>query len=154
LPMLLIRFLFRSPDRRMLETVAATAEWVRHVTLIRMSVYRDVLRQWRYRERFGRLTRAATRLLPGWMVYRFLIRGRAAAELGAAARRNVQIYGERTRSVTGLSRAYQFADLLSVCLRHPGTFPNEYYAFGLYDPRHRHLAAAVVNAYQVDFVVS
>ena len=150
----LARFLFGGDSVRVLETVDPSPQWIRRLTLVRMVAYRNVLRGWASRQRFARSVRALDRWMPRWVAYRGVIRPVCAAKLAAMARRNVLKFGNRVRARDGLSLTYQFADVLTVCLQHEGTFPSEYYAFEFHDPRYRRLAAEITSPYQVEMLAT
>jgi Sugar-transfer associated ATP-grasp len=151
----LIGFLFGGPRFREVATIHPTVVWVRRVALIRLLVFRRQRgASLFYRTRVARLINRISRVCPESVVYRLVILPFCMMQLVAMSRRHVARFGPALRAQSGLSMADQLADVLSVCLRHPGTLPSEYYVFRLNLESRRRLAPEITNAYQVEEVAS
>lgn len=150
----LMAFLFGGMTLHQVETVTPTPEWVRQVTLLRMLVFRERSgASWAYRHKFSRWLHHLHKVVPRAVVYRLIVLPVCAWELITLTRRSVAKFGDSKRTRSGLSRSYQFADVLATCFRTPGVIPVEYYVYGL-DRSAGHLAREITNPCEVEIVAT
>jgi hypothetical protein len=150
-----VRFVAAGPSCRDIEQAAPDAARLRLFMLLRMTVYRQRDGyKWPYRYRRSQALRRLRRLLPDWLWYRALVLPLCLNEVARLTWRNVRKFGAQTAAQTGLSPSVQFAQVLALCTANPGTFPTEYYVFGMHERGTANQAGSIANGYDVEAAIA
>jgi hypothetical protein len=155
LSLALLRFLSLTPSCRDIETVSRSQTRLRLFTILRMTVFRRRDgSKWPYRHRRSAALRRIRRVLPRVVWYRGLVLPMCAAELARLTARNVARYGAPLQAERGITPRTQFADVLAMCLSNPGSFPTEYYLYGMHRPESAARASSFANGYEVEAMIA